>query len=278
MWSRSMPHLAISTACNQTRSQEMAVHMQSGNTAKYWRLRMQLRNSRPTHWFGWNIQDSNVCLSVHLSVSLSLYIYIWECVVFLQWEILLIVLVASYQRNRITTGGHFKYRKIHYIYMIFLWPSDLYNGNPNILTLKQVFGHHIKPDGNAFLILISKMAMQVQKQQPPQVKHMTKLFALAHTMPIAVFPRTHNRCEVVISWWSPLLPKINIYATKCEFILEKSGIFIHLQSKYCINLSCKKNFKHQLGTNSSEVVILTKFSEVVNRSCEVAHLIDYIEG
>ena len=52
---------------------------------------------------------------------------------------------------------------------------------------------------------------------------------------------THNRCEVVISWWSPLLPKISIYATKCESILEKSGIFIHLQSKYCINLSCKKN-------------------------------------
>ena len=57
----------------------------------------------------------------------------------------------------------------------------------------------------------------------------------------AVFPLTHNRCEVVISWWSPLLPKISIYATKCESILEKSGIFIHLQSKYCINLSCKKN-------------------------------------
>ena len=56
-----------------------------------------------------------------------------------------------------------------------------------------------------------------------------------------VFPLTHNRCEVVISWWSPLLPKISIYATKCESILEKSGIFIHLQSKYCINLSCKKN-------------------------------------
>ena len=58
---------------------------------------------------------------------------------------------------------------------------------------------------------------------------------------ITVFPLTHNRCEVVISWWSPLLPKISIYATKCESILEKSGIFIHLQSKYCINLSCKKN-------------------------------------
>ena len=58
---------------------------------------------------------------------------------------------------------------------------------------------------------------------------------------LAVFPLTHNRCEVVISWWSPLLPKISIYATKCESILEKSGIFIHLQSKYCINLSCKKN-------------------------------------
>ena len=58
---------------------------------------------------------------------------------------------------------------------------------------------------------------------------------------VAVFPLTHNRCEVVISWWSPLLPKISIYATKCESILEKSGIFIHLQSKYCINLSCKKN-------------------------------------
>ena len=57
----------------------------------------------------------------------------------------------------------------------------------------------------------------------------------------AVFPLTHNRCEVVISWWSPLLPKISIYATKCESILEKSGIFIHLQSKYCINLSYKKN-------------------------------------
>ena len=57
----------------------------------------------------------------------------------------------------------------------------------------------------------------------------------------AVFPLTHNKCEVVISWWSPLLPKISIYATKCESILEKSGIFIHLQSKYCINLSCKKN-------------------------------------
>ena len=57
----------------------------------------------------------------------------------------------------------------------------------------------------------------------------------------AVFPLTHNRCEVVISWWSPLLSKISIYATKCESILEKSGIFIHLQSKYCINLSCKKN-------------------------------------
>ena len=57
----------------------------------------------------------------------------------------------------------------------------------------------------------------------------------------SVFPLTHNRCEVVISWWSPLLPKISIYATKCESILEKSGIFIHLQSKYCINLSCKKN-------------------------------------
>ena len=57
----------------------------------------------------------------------------------------------------------------------------------------------------------------------------------------AVFLLTHNRCEVVISWWSPLLPKISIYATKCECILEKSGIFIHLQSKYCINLSCKKN-------------------------------------
>ena len=55
-----------------------------------------------------------------------------------------------------------------------------------------------------------------------------------------VFPLTHNRCEVVISWWSPLLPKISIYATKCESILEKSGIFIHLQSKYCINLSCKR--------------------------------------
>ena len=58
---------------------------------------------------------------------------------------------------------------------------------------------------------------------------------------IAVFPLTHNRCEVVISWWSPLLPKISIYATKCESIVEKSGIFIHLHSKYCINLSCKKN-------------------------------------
>ena len=58
---------------------------------------------------------------------------------------------------------------------------------------------------------------------------------------ITVFPLTHNRCEVVISWWSPLLPKISIYATKCESILEKSGILIHLQSKYCINLSCKKN-------------------------------------
>ena len=58
---------------------------------------------------------------------------------------------------------------------------------------------------------------------------------------ISVFPLTHNRCEVVISWWSQLLPKISIYATKCESILEKSGIFIHLQSKYCINLSCKKN-------------------------------------
>ena len=57
----------------------------------------------------------------------------------------------------------------------------------------------------------------------------------------AVFPLIHNRCEVVISWWSPLLPKISIYATKCESILEKSEIFIHLQSKYCINLSCKKN-------------------------------------
>ena len=57
----------------------------------------------------------------------------------------------------------------------------------------------------------------------------------------AVFPLTHNRCEVVISWWSPLLPKISIYAKKCESILEKSGIFIHLLSKYCINLSCKKN-------------------------------------
>ena len=57
---------------------------------------------------------------------------------------------------------------------------------------------------------------------------------------IPVFPLTHNRCEVVISWWSPLLPKISIYATKCESILEKSGIFIHLQSKYCINLSCKR--------------------------------------
>ena len=106
-----------------------------------------------------------------------------------------------------------------------------------------------------------------------------------------MFPLTHNRCEVVISWWSPSsdigksigprsvtdettggpvnlfywtmfkitkirwrsgkspkvfpmsasLPKISIYATKCESILEKSGIFIHLQSKYCINLSCKKN-------------------------------------
>ena len=61
------------------------------------------------------------------------------------------------------------------------------------------------------------------------------------TKPAAsVFPLTHNRCEVVISWWSPLLPKISIYATKCESILEKYGIFIHLQSKYCINLSCKR--------------------------------------
>ena len=64
---------------------------------------------------------------------------------------------------------------------------------------------------------------------------------LAQVMACSVFPLTHNRCEVVISWWSPLLPKISIYATKCESILEKSGIFIHLQSKYCINLSCKKN-------------------------------------
>ena len=58
---------------------------------------------------------------------------------------------------------------------------------------------------------------------------------------ISVFPLTHKRCEVVISWWSPLLPKISIYATKCESILEKSGIFIHLQWKYCINFGCKKN-------------------------------------
>ena len=63
----------------------------------------------------------------------------------------------------------------------------------------------------------------------------------SRTVMNTVFPLTHNRCEVVISWWSPLLPKISIYATKCEYILEKSGIFIHLQSKYCINLSCKKN-------------------------------------
>ena len=64
---------------------------------------------------------------------------------------------------------------------------------------------------------------------------------VAITGTITVFPLTHNRCEVVISWWSPLLPKISIYATKCESILEKSGIFIHLQSKYYINLSSKKN-------------------------------------
>ena len=68
------------------------------------------------------------------------------------------------------------------------------------------------------------------------------IFKVALTQAVyPVFPLTHNRCEVVISWWSPLLPKISIYATKCESILEKSGIFIHLQSKYCINLSCKKN-------------------------------------
>ena len=62
-----------------------------------------------------------------------------------------------------------------------------------------------------------------------------------YSIAITVFPLTHNRCEVVISWWSRLLPKISIYATKCESILEKSGIFIHLQSKHCINLNCKTN-------------------------------------
>ena len=77
---------------------------------------------------------------------------------------------------------------------------------------------------------------------PVLISHKRSCWKISQSLkPISVFPLTHNRCEVVISWWSPLLPKISIYATKCESILEKSGIFIHLQSKYCINLSCKKN-------------------------------------
>ena len=77
----------------------------------------------------------------------------------------------------------------------------------------------------------------------------------------SVFPLTHNKCEVVISWWSPLLPKISIYATKCESILEKSGIFIHLQSKYCINLSCNKaNLRDLIAVTG--LVILLKFDPI----------------
>ena len=82
--------------------------------------------------------------------------------------------------------------------------SDLYKGNPYILTLKQVLDHRIKPDGNAFLIPISKMAMQARKQQPPQVKHMTKLFALAHTQPIvslALSQENRPQWDYLLCWY-----------------------------------------------------------------------------
>ena len=90
----------------------------------------------------------------------------------------------------------------------------------SIIKLKRSWDHHI------FMMGIPKLAGW----------HLYIEMVIHETY--AVFPLTHNRCEVVISWWSPLLPKISIYATKCESILEKSGIFIHLQSKYCINFSC----------------------------------------